>query len=87
MIRNHFETNPAVPGTPISPSPASTKAPMVSGMVRPIPAICSIRVIPVENTMQPMARNRVPLMMAWLNRWLIPPVSPVWLTSAMPSMM
>ncbi len=60
---------------------------MVSGMVRPTPAMCSIRVMPVENTMQPMARKSAPLMIAWLKRWLMPPVSPVWLTSAMPSMM
>ena len=41
-------TTTKAPTTTQSKTTATTKAPMVSGMVRPIPAICSIRVILVE---------------------------------------
>ena len=59
--RSHFETKPAVPGTPTSPRPASTKAAMVSGMVRPSPAMSSILVMPVAKTTQPTAMKSAPL--------------------------
>ena len=42
-----FEFTPAVPGTPMMPSPATTKAVMVQGILRPRPAKSAICMDPI----------------------------------------
>ena len=62
--RYHLLMKPTVSGTPISPSPATTMAAIVSGIRLPRPRIALMSVAPTRSATAPTTMNSAPFIRA-----------------------